>query len=173
MHYRDLFSGNYYLLPGGPVVRAFRHAQCVELRELQPDGCGGTRRWLAHPEGRIRSTRGSGEEYDLAALEPCDPETEASLRASMDRSRNDLEEQALRGLAVVSQGAVTGDPQTGRTLTRWQDSPPPRPWGRSDLLDLLRLLQSLNEIAIRDNLSAWRPPIERAQEAGYDLWALL
>lgn len=33
MYYRDILSGKYYQLPGPCLVRAFRHGQCIELRE--------------------------------------------------------------------------------------------------------------------------------------------
>ena len=152
MLYRDLLSGKFYRLPDGTLVRAYRHPQCIELREQTPEGelLGG--RWLAHPEGRVRLTRGEGKSYRLDDLQPVDRETEAHLREQFENSRQQLEESI--------QSAVAHDL-------------PERPWGRADLLDVLRQLQSLHEVAIqlKDDEQAAR--LEAAQEAGYDLWALL
>jgi len=152
MLYRDLLSGKFYRLPCGTLVRAYRHPQCVELREQNPEGelLGG--RWLAHPEGRVRLTRGEGKSYRLNDLQPLDRETEAHLREQFENSRQQLEEliEAAVPLAL-----------------------PERPWGRADLLDILRKLQGLHELAIQRKDDSKAARLEAAQEAGYDLWALL
>jgi len=152
MLYRDLLSGKFYRLPDGTLVRAYRHPQCVELREQTPEGELLAGRWLAHPEGRVRLTRGEGKSYRLDDLQPVDRETEGHLRQQFENSRQQLE-------AVIEAAMPHGLPE--------------RPWGRSDLLDILRQLQSRHESAIqvKDDLQASR--LETAQEAGYDLWVLL
>lgn len=152
MLYRDLLSGKFYRLPCGTLVRAYRHPQCVELREQTEEGELLACRWLAHPEGRIRSTRGRGQSCTLDQLQPVDAATEAHLRLQYENARQQLEELVVA--AVVRQL-------------------PERPWGRADLLDILRLLQSLHEKAIESKDETSANLLERAQEAGYDLWALL
>ncbi|MBN9419270.1 hypothetical protein ABS71_16305 [bacterium SCN 62-11] len=151
MLYRDLLSGKFYRLPGGTLVRAYRHPQCVELREQTPEGelLGG--RWLAHPEGRVRVTRGEGQGCRLDELQPVDRETEAHLRQQFENCRQQLE-------AVIAASV---------------DDLPERPWRRADLLDVLRRLQSLHEEAIQLNHPVRAARLETAQEAGYDLWMLL
>lgn len=151
MLYRDLLSGKFYRLPCGTLVRAYRHPQCVELREQTAEGelLGG--RWLAHPEGRVRVTSGEGRGCRLDELQPVDRETEAHLRQQFEHSRHQLEE-------VVA--AEIGDL-------------PERPWRRADLLEVLRRLQSLHEEAIQLNHDVRAARLETAQEAGYDLWMLL
>lgn len=152
MLYRDLLSGKFYRLPCGTLVRAYRHPQCVELREQTPEGELLAGRWLAHPEGRVRVTRGGGQSCRLEDLKAVDPGTESHLRDQFENSRQSLED--------VIRGAVAQEL-------------PESPWGRAHLLDILRQLQSLHELAIqlKDELRAAR--LETAQEAGYDLWALL
>lgn len=152
MLYRDLLSGKFYRLPDGKLVRAYRHPQCVELREQTPEGelLGG--RWLAHPEGRVRLTRGEGKSYRLDDLQPVDRKTELHLREQFEHSRQQLEE-------VIEAAVPRGLPE--------------RPWGRADLLDILRQLQGLHELAIQLKDDAKAAALETAQEAGYDLWALL
>lgn len=152
MLYRDLLSGKFYRLPDGILVRAYRHPQCIELREQSPKGelLGG--RWLAHPEGRVRLTRGQGKSYRLDDLQLVDRETEAHLREQFENSRQQLEELIE---AAVPQGL------------------PKRPWGRSDLLDILRQLQGQHELAIQAKNDPQATALEAAQEAGYDLWVLL
>jgi len=152
MRYRDLLSGKFYRLPCGTLVRAYRHPQCVELREQTEEGELLACRWLAHPEGRVRSTRGRGQSCTLDQLQPVDAATEAHLRTQYENSRQQLEETVI---AAVAQEL------------------PERPWGRADLLDILRLLQSLNEQAIERKDETAADLLESAQEAGYDLWALL
>ena len=152
MLYRDLLSGKFYRLPCGTLVRAYRHPQCVELREQTEQGELLACRWLAHPEGRVRSTRGRGQSCTLDQLQPVDAATEAHLRAQYESSRQQLEDTVI---AAVTQEL------------------PERPWSRADLLDILRLLQSLNEEAIQGKDQASADLLESAQEAGYDLWALL
>lgn len=152
MIYRDLLSGKFYRLPCGTLVRAYRHPRCVELREQTPEGELLAGRWLAHPEGRVRVTRGEGRGCRLEELKAVDAATEAHLRQQFENCRLQLEE--------LIRSAVT-------------EQLPQGPWDRADLLDILRQLQSLNEQAIqnKDELNAAR--LETAQEAGYDLWALL
>jgi len=152
MLYRDLLSGKYYRLPCGRLVRAYRHPHCVELREQTAEGelMGG--RWLGHPEGRVRLTRGSGQGCRLEHLQAVDAATEVHLRAQYENSRLQLEDVVV---AAVSKEL------------------PERPWDRADLLDILRLLQSLNEEAIERKDEGSANLLESAQEAGYDLWALL
>ena len=152
MLYRDLLSGKFYRLPCGTLVRAYRHPQCVELREQTAEGelLGG--RWLTHPEGRVRSTRGQGQGCRLEQLQAVDAATEANLRAQYENSRQQLEETILAAVSAEL---------------------PERPWRRADLLDILRQLQSLNEQAIDREDEVGAALLESAQEAGYDLWALL
>lgn len=152
MLYRDLLSGKYYRLPCGTLVRAYRHPQCVELREQTTEGELLAGRWLAHPEGRVRVTRGQGKSCRLDDLQPVDAATEAHLRHQFEHSRLQLE-QVIR--AVV--------------LGELPDSP----WSRADLLDVLRQLQNQHELAIELKDEARASHLEEAQEAGYDLWALM
>lgn len=152
MRYRDLLSGKFYRLPDGVLVRAYRHPQCVELREQTPEGELLAGRWLAHPEGRVRLTRGEGKSYRLDDLLAVDRETEAHLREQFENSRQQLEE-------LIEAAVPPGFPE--------------RPWGRAGLLDVLRQLQSLHEAAIQNKDDAQASRLEAAQEAGYDLWALL
>jgi hypothetical protein len=150
--YRDLLSGKFYRLPCGTLVRAYRHPQCVELREQTAEGELLAGRWLAHPEGRVRVTRGQGQNCRLEELKAVDSATESHLREQFENSRQSLED-------LIRQA--------------FSEELPPGPWGRADLLDILRRLQSRNELAIqlKDEVQAAR--LESAQEAGYDLWALL
>jgi hypothetical protein len=164
--YRDITSGQYYQLPGPCLVRAFRHGQCIELREHTPEGSGQSRRWLAHPDGRIRSSRGSGPDFGLADLQGCLPQ-------QLEASRQQLEEAALGGLGALPPEVLAAYPAEAGRSQCWREQPPPGPWKRMQLLELLRLLQDFTEIAIWNNLPQARQQIESAQEAGYDLWALL
>lgn len=151
MLYRDLLSGKFYRLPCGTLARAYRHPRCVELREQTPEGELLAGRWLAHPEGRVRVTRGEGQACRLDDLQPVDAQTEAHLRQQFENSRLQLEAVIRASIASLEEG----------------------PWERSELLDILRTLQSLHELAIEKKDSARADQLEIAQEAGYDLWALL
>ena len=171
MYYRDILSGKYYQLPGPCLVRAFRHGQCIELREHTPDGSSHSRRWLAHADGRIRSSRGSGHDFQLSDLLPCDPALESRLLDQLELSRLQLEAAALQGVGALSVSNLpAGEAERAK---QWGQNAPEGPWSRSQLLDLLRLLQDLNEIAIHRHLPEIQHQIENAQEAGYDLWAML
>ena len=152
MLYRDLLSGKFYRLPCGTLVRAYRHPQCVELREQSPEGELLAGRWLAHPEGRVRVTRGQGSNCRLDELMPVDQATEAHLRLQFEESRQQLED--------VIRSAITLEL-------------PESPWRRADLLEILRQLQGLHELAIQLKDEAKAARLESAQEAGYDLWVLL
>lgn len=171
MYYRDLLSGKYYRLGSDCVVRAFRHDQCVELREHAPVGKG--RRWLAHADGRVVATRGPGQDFDLADISACDAETEAELFRQLDSDRHALQRAAQAGVMALDEATLSAYPSEEATARPWRESPPEGAWGRSELLDLLRVLQELNEIAIQKRLASAQAQIENSQEAGYDLWALL
>ncbi|MBT9586568.1 hypothetical protein IV102_24705 [bacterium] len=173
MVYRDILSGKYYQLPGPCLVRAFRHGQCVELREHTPDGSSHSRRWLAHADGRIRLSRGVGQDFPLSDLQPCDPEHESRLLDQLEASRLQLEAAAMQGVGAFTASALKAYPGEAGRVEQWGEHAPQGPWSRSKLLDLLRLLQDLNEIAIHKHLPQIQRQIENAQEAGYDLWAML
>lgn len=169
MYYRDLLSGKYYRLGPNCLVRAFRHDHCVELREHKENG----RRWLAYADGRVVATRGGDVDFDLADIAVCDPETNAELFRQLDHNRQSLEKAAQTGVGALDEAVLAGFPGEAAAARQWRENPPPGPWGRSELLELLRLLQDLNEIAIQRRLASAQAQIESSQEAGYDLWALL
>ena len=82
-----------------------------------------------------------------------------------------MEAAALQGVSAFNMSDLpAGEAERAK---QWGQNAPEGPWSRSQLLELLRLLQDLNEIAIHRNLPEIQHQIENAQEAGYDLWAML